>query len=195
VTVLYHYLLWQLGLTTAQTQTTEAERSCIATFAQGRRSLVEIGVWHGVTTKVIRASMTTDGILFAVDPFPRGRLGISLQQRIAHGEVNKIRHGMVKWIRAVGQEALRLASEQGLSTVDFIFVDGDHSFEGIRQDWELWTRLVSKDGIVALHDSCSTPARNIETAGSVIFTRDHILRDDRFSLVEQVDSLSVVRRR
>jgi predicted O-methyltransferase YrrM len=139
--------------------------------------------------------MAGDGIFFAVDPFPRGRLGISLQQRIAHGEVNKIRHGVVKWIRAVGQEALRLASEQGLSTVDFIFIDGDHSFEGIRQDWELWTPFVTKDGIVALYDSCSTPARDIETTGSVIFTHEHILRDERFSLVEQVDSLSVMKRR
>ena len=193
--VLSHYLKWRVGLAAAETQTTDDERAAIAKHCRGRRSLVEIGVWHGVTTKIMRSEMAEDGVLFAIDPFPAGRLGISLHQLIAHREVARIGRGQVKWIRALGREALERATAEGMRAVDFVFIDGDHSFEGIRQDWELWTPYVMSDGIVALHDSRSTPARNIESAGSVIFTREQILTDERFSLVEQVDSLTIMKRR
>lgn len=36
--------------------------------------------------------------------------------------------------------------------VDFLFIDGDHSPEGVRQDFEIYAPLVRKGGIVGLHD-------------------------------------------
>ena len=35
---------------------------------------------------------------------------------------------------------------------DFIFVDGDHSYEGAMQDFEMYGPLVRKGGIMAFHD-------------------------------------------
>lgn len=36
--------------------------------------------------------------------------------------------------------------------VDFLFIDGDHSEEGVRSDWAMYSPLVRKGGIAALHD-------------------------------------------
>ncbi len=36
--------------------------------------------------------------------------------------------------------------------IDFLFLDGDHSFEGIKQDFEWYAPLVRSGGIVAFHD-------------------------------------------
>ncbi len=36
--------------------------------------------------------------------------------------------------------------------VDFVFVDGDHSFFGARGDITLWLRNLKEDGIIAVHD-------------------------------------------
>ena len=58
--VLTHFLVWRLGLAAAQTQTTPAERDCLALHAAGKRRCVEIGVWHGVTTCRLRAAMAVD---------------------------------------------------------------------------------------------------------------------------------------
>lgn len=52
-----HYVCWLLGIASAETQTTVAERDSLARHAAGRRRLVEIGVWHGVTTKHLRRVM------------------------------------------------------------------------------------------------------------------------------------------
>lgn len=36
--------------------------------------------------------------------------------------------------------------------VDFLFIDGDHSYNGARADYELYSPLVRKGGIIAFHD-------------------------------------------
>lgn len=36
--------------------------------------------------------------------------------------------------------------------VDFLFIDGDHTYEGVKQDFETYRRLVGDGGIVAFHD-------------------------------------------
>ena len=38
------------------------------------------------------------------------------------------------------------------SPFDLVFIDGDHSFDGACQDFEDYSKLVIKGGIVALHD-------------------------------------------
>lgn len=192
--VLTHFLLWNLGLARAETQTSEAERDCLSRHAAGRRRLVEVGVWHGVTTCRLRRAMAADGVLLGVDPYPKGRLGFSAQRYIAGREVGKVMNGAVRWMRRTGVEAARAHALSGGELVDFVFIDGDHSYEGLRGDWESWSPLVAAGGIVALHDSCSSAERRIDDAGSVVYTRDVILRDGRFEVVEVVDTLTVLRR-
>jgi len=188
--VLAHFLLWCAGSAGPETQTTEAERECLARYASGRRRVVEIGVWHGVTTSRLRAAMAPDGVLSAVDPFLTGRLGFSAQQHIAHQEVAKIKNGQVRWLRTNGDKA-----STGHERVDFVFIDGDHSEQALRADWNAWSGLVEPGGIAAIHDSRSTPTRDIGDAGSVKVTHALILRDQRFEVVDVVDSLTVLRRR
>jgi hypothetical protein len=33
-----------------------------------------------------------------------------------------------------------------------LFIDGDHSYEGVRRDFELYSHLVKDKGIIAFHD-------------------------------------------
>lgn len=41
--------------------------------------------------------------------------------------------------------------------VDFLFIDGDHTYEGVKQDFEMYSELVSEGGIIALHDIATHP--------------------------------------
>ena len=85
-----HFIRYLLGLAPALTQTTDAERACLRRHAQGKRRLAEIGVFHGVNTRAFREAMAPDGVLLAVDPFPRrffGIRGYGWARRIAHREV------------------------------------------------------------------------------------------------------------
>lgn len=192
--VMAHFLLWSVGAARAETQTSEAERACLERHARGRRRLVEVGVWHGVTTLRLRRAMAADGLLMGVDPYPRGRLGFSAQRRIARSEVGREPNGAVRWVRKTGVEAAREYAAAGEEAVDFVFIDGDHSYEGLRGDWEAWSALVAAGGVVALHDSRPCEARPIGDAGSVRFTAEVITRDSRFEVLEVVDTLTVLRK-
>jgi len=179
-----------MGLAKAETQTTEAERECLSRHAAGKRRLAEIGVWHGVTTCRLRQAMAPDAAIFAIDPYPCGRLGFSMHRIIAHREVAKVPNGNVYWIPQTGAQAAASLRDSG--PFDFVFIDGDHSYESIQADWQGWSKLMAPGGLIALHDSRSTPQRQIDHAGSVRFTSEVILHDRGFALAAEVDSLTVV---
>ncbi len=46
----------------------------------------------------------------------------------------------------------------GENLIDFLFIDGDHSYKGVRQDFYLYGWLVRRGGIIALHDIAEHPA-------------------------------------
>jgi len=51
------------------------------------------------------------------------------------------------------QLSLRLVQEKiGSSQLDFLFIDGDHTYDGVKRDFEMYSPLVRKDGIIAFHD-------------------------------------------
>lgn len=186
--VVAHYLAWRYGLRSASTQTSPAERACLTRHAGGRRRLVEIGVFEGVTTLELRRVMAPDGVLFAVDPFPAGRLGVSFHERIARAEADRSSNGRVEWIRATGAAAAA-DPRVGAAPMDFVFVDGDHHWDGIAGDWEAWSGRMAPGGIIAFHDS-----RNVD-APSARFTESVVLTDPRYELLETEETVTVVRRR
>ena len=36
--------------------------------------------------------------------------------------------------------------------IDFLFIDGDHTYQGVKKDFEMYSPLVSENGIIAFHD-------------------------------------------
>lgn len=41
--------------------------------------------------------------------------------------------------------------------VDFLFIDGDHTYTGVKRDWEMYAPLVREGGCVAFHDIVPHP--------------------------------------
>ena len=188
-----HFLRYLWGWDEPETQTTALEQQALARHGAGKRRLAEIGVFEGFTTRRLAEAMAGDGELFAIDPFTPGRFGGCWGRLIARKEVAKVKTvRRVRFIPKFSHEAAAMIK----GDFDFVFLDGDHSLEGIRRDWVDWAGRLGPGGIMALHDT-RVPAHNpaVATLGSHIFFESDIRRDSRFELVEQVDSLSVLRRR
>jgi cephalosporin hydroxylase len=49
----------------------------------------------------------------------------------------------------------------GGERVDFLFIDGDHTYEGVKSDFEMYSPLVREGGIVALHDIVPGPPEKV----------------------------------
>jgi predicted O-methyltransferase YrrM len=182
------WLMTRSGLREPATQTTEPERRCLARHAEGRRRIVEIGVYHAANTALFRNLVHEDGEVIGIDPHPPGRLGVSFERWIAEYHVSRVRRARARLIRQFSHDAVTAWSEP----VDFLFIDGDHSWDAIARDWNDWSPHVAKDGVVALHDSRSTPGK--ADLDSVRFTADVVRQDPRFEVIDEVDSLTVLRR-
>lgn len=190
-----YWLTYRLFLQSALTQTTHAEQDCLAKHAKDRKKLIEIGVWHGVNTRKFREVMSEAGTLYAVDPFPPGRFGKSWQKRIAHREASMAINGKLVWLEEYSEKAFETFRKLDGEPIDFMFIDGDHSYEGVQTDWRLWSPLLASGGVIALHDSRSYEGRQIDHVGAARFVQDVILKDPCFETVDAVDSVTVVQKR
>jgi predicted O-methyltransferase YrrM len=182
------YARYRLGLVPADTQTTVAEQACLARRAAGRRSVVEIGVMHGATTALLRSVMASDGVVTGIDRHLPGRLFVSFERLVAKREVDRHRRGRAILLREWSHEAAR----RWRTPIDFLFIDGDHSWTGVERDWRDWTPHVMPGGLVALHDS--RPMLDREPLESVRFTIEIVRHDSRFAVVDEVNSLTVLER-
>lgn len=183
------WLLVRSGLREAHTQTTAAERRCLEHHANGRCRIVEIGVYHGVNTALFRRVVDEDGEVVGIDPHPAGRFGVSFERWIAQHQLSRVRRARVRLLRQFSHHAVT-----GWCTpIDFLFIDGDHSWEAIARDWTDWAPHIAPGGLVALHDS--RPVEGRADLDSVRFTSDVVLADPRFEAIDQADSLTVLRRR
>ena len=189
---LIHLLKVLFDLEKPHSQTTQSERLCLQKYASGKKRLVEIGVYEGLTTVEIARVMAPNGNFHAIDPFFKGRLGVCWSKLITI--IHLKRNGVIQQVSLVEK-----FSHDAVDTIpgnfDFIFIDGDHSIEGITRDYTDWSKRIEPGGILALHDT-SVPGhnQNVEKLGSYKYFQEIIKYDAQFNLLETVDSLNILRK-
>nr|WP_260170987.1 class I SAM-dependent methyltransferase [Salinibacter ruber] len=63
--------------------------------------------------------------------------------------------------RSQKEKTFKNVFEETKKSVDFLFIDGDHSYEGVRKDFEIYSDIVNSGGIVAFHDIIETGYENM----------------------------------
>lgn len=63
--------------------------------------------------------------------------------------------------------------KQGIK-IDFLHIDADHSYEGVKKDFELYSTIMNPGGIISLHDSDESYEPNL------IITEEHKPNWDKF---------------
>jgi hypothetical protein len=122
-----------------------------------------------------------------VDPFFRGRLGIPYGQWIAYLHRKRSDTRNLVFLEGFSQE---VAATFNLP-IDFLFIDGDHSYDAVKTDWDGWYPKMVEGGIIALHDS--KIASNSPTAvGTMRFYAEDIPDFSEVIELDSVDSLSIL---
>jgi predicted O-methyltransferase YrrM len=189
---LFHLLKYYGGIDRPHTQTTPAEQAAVRQYATGRKRAVEIGVYEGVNTQIIASSLASDGKLYGVDPFVRGRLGVCYYEMIARRHIgSELLRSKVRLVTAFSHDAAVLIPDY----LDFIFIDGDHSLEGITRDWSLYAPKLDSGGLMLLHDTTAPMSGSpVEKFGSCRYFETTIRHDERFRHLATVDSLNILQR-
>jgi predicted O-methyltransferase YrrM len=123
--------------------------------AEPPRVVLEIGTARGGTLFLWSRVAAAEALLVSVD-LPDGEFGggypqwrVPLYRAFARGSQR------VELLRADSHaEPTRDRVQELLAgrPVDFLFIDGDHTYDGVARDFELYTPLVRPGGLVALHD-------------------------------------------
>lgn len=124
--------------------------------AAGRphRTVVEIGSLFG-------------GTLWGWLHLPKVDTVVSVDQVTDWAPIReKVLTARSQWTSWPGAERLRIVEGNsqapeaieaaGVTSIDVLFIDGDHSYDGVKADFELWSPLVRPGGVVAFHDTVPT---------------------------------------
>jgi len=115
----------------------------------GNRLVLEIGTARGGTLFLFSRLACADATIISVDlPTKATRLKLLLQKAIP------LSGQQMQLIRADSHNVMTLQTVKDIvrdKNVDFLFIDGDHSYSGVKQDFELYQPLV-KEGLIAFHD-------------------------------------------
>jgi cephalosporin hydroxylase len=121
------------------------------------RRVVEIGTYTGGTLWAFCQLATDDAVLVSVD-LPGGEFGGGTTPDRLRRFRNFVRGG--QQIRALQRDShdpetvQQVRDALGGDPVDFLFIDGDHTYEGVKLDFELYSPLVRPGGLIAFHDIC-----------------------------------------
>lgn len=116
---------------------------------------LEIGTCHGGTLFFLTRLASSKATIVSVD-LPGGEFGGGYSATRQWFYQRFGRHGQrLHLLRGNSHSDSMLESVKTTlkgRALDYLFIDGDHTYEGVKRDFELYASLVRSGGIIALHD-------------------------------------------
>ena len=169
--------------------TTDSEKNLLQKYAkQAKVGIVEIGILDGGTTKEM--ALVASVPLYGIDPL----IPDSMNKRLI-GTEEKVRNNLAFYPQFTFIKDFSFNVAKTWQTpFDFIFIDGDHTYEAVKKDYEDWLSLIAPGGYIAFHDSAPTTIN-----GTVVFEGwegciqlvKELKNDPRVKFIEVNDSITV----
>lgn len=135
---------------------------------------VEIGSFLGASSCFICSAIPASSKLYCIDTW--GNHAMSYWEEDTEVERDtylEFKQNTLKYkdkifeIRKWSTEAINTLKEHE-SNIDFLFIDGDHNYESVKKEWDLYSPLLSFGSIVAFHDTGWAEGVNRVISESVI---------------------------
>jgi predicted O-methyltransferase YrrM len=160
-----------------------------AAACRGQGAIVEIGSWKGRSTICLASGAPPDCIVYAVDPHS----GSSEHQQ-QMGKVNTLdefkanikKAGIESRVVPVVKTSEQAAGEWS-GPVEFLFIDGAHEYDLVKQDFELWSPHLVEGGLIAFHDS-------VDWSGPKRLVKEEIFLSSQFADAGVVGSITYARK-
>jgi predicted O-methyltransferase YrrM len=128
------------------------------------KRVLEIGTARGGSLFLLCQVCPEDALLISVD-LPEGEFGggyprwkVPLYRRFAQGRQDL---RLIRGDSHAPETLEKVKTALGGGRLDLLFIDGDHSYAGVSQDFADYGPLVRDGGIIALHDVVPGPDENV----------------------------------
>jgi len=159
----------------------------LAACVPARGTIVEIGSFKGKSTVMLASVAAYYGLgpVVAIDPHTSPSAtdpGISAGSSTYEEFLASVKAaGLMEHVET--HRAYSRDMAKGWSRpIRLLWIDGDHTFRGAREDFDLFTPHLEKDGVVALHDALNA------FEGPIRVFVEEILRSDKFGAAGVVQS-------
>ncbi|MBW2986398.1 class I SAM-dependent methyltransferase [Candidatus Woesearchaeota archaeon] len=128
-------------------------------FLEGKKmdTVVEIGTATGGTFYAFCQMASSDAHIVSID-LPGGPFGGGYE--LDDVQLFKTYAKIGQTIYFMREDSHKDSTKSGLierlkdRKIDVLFIDGDHTYEGVKKDFELYAPLVAKGGVIIFHDIC-----------------------------------------
>lgn len=149
--------IWRHGLSSAatiETHLTMEEKLALFNLVRTKRPrvIVEIGSYLGASSCFMAAAIARyrlNSRLYCVDTWRNDAM--SEGARDTYEEFLHNTAPFSQAIRPVRQMSVDAAKEFR-EQIDLLFIDGDHRYAAVREDWTCWSRHLGETAVVAFHD-------------------------------------------
>jgi predicted O-methyltransferase YrrM len=116
---------------------------------------VEIGSARGKSACAVGLALRRNGRgrLYAIDPHCATEWNDTQSVETLPIITENLRKAGVTDVVEVVRKTSTEAARHWKHKIDLIFIDGDHSYEGVKRDWELFLPHLNTFGVVAFHDT------------------------------------------
>ena len=135
-----------------------AELIRLAAMVHGESCVLEVGSYRGRSTTALALGVQMGGNapIYAIDPHEpfHGVLGGTFgpADRRAFFR-NLVKAGVVEQVRLVNLSS-EIVSKGWTKPIGLLWLDGDHSYEGVQRDFDAWAPFLIPHAVVAFHDAC-----------------------------------------
>jgi GT2 family glycosyltransferase len=142
----------------------DLELEFLATLAKENRVVVEIGVWHGRSSRAIADNLPDNAVLYCIDTWQgskseqetnhasaKGMDGDAAYFEFLENLADLVESGKVIPLRMSSKNAAAYFQKRNLK-FDFCFVDAGHEEPEVREDIQCWLPLVKDGGTLCGHD-------------------------------------------
>ncbi|HNZ26112.1 MAG TPA: class I SAM-dependent methyltransferase [Spirochaetota bacterium] len=116
---------------------------------------VEIGSYIGASSCFISEGILTSkkqSKLYCIDTWENQAMTEGLKETYNQFISNTKQYkNIIIPIKDFSYNAIKYFIENNIK-IDFLFIDGDHSYEGVKKDWDLYSPLLKPNSIVLFHD-------------------------------------------
>lgn len=174
-----------------ETEAEEHQLYLLALQVPANGKIVEIGSEYGRSAAVFLKGSKPSVTMVSIDLFPEdhplvGDLRSAYVLNLTEAGIGDRKLAIVK------HDSASAGKEWQFGEIDLLFIDGDHTFIGVKRDIEAWTPHVKIGGYVAFHD-CANGLNSHPLHYEVSRAVDEWLSVQWVEL-PQVDSLRVFRR-